>query len=177
MQYSTIEKLRPDEISEKDYILVDTPDLWKLATHFTLVEDEEDPYKSHVLYFIKRTSIYTRMGGGEGYVYVLGCKNQPGILKIGMTERTPVERLKDINRSAGVIFPWYILEAFPCKAPRAIEAQTHLELDKYRVNSHKEGFNLPLEDAVAVIKRIIDSYDAHTEPIQKGLPRRFWFTK
>ena len=35
----------------------------------------------------------------EGYLYAFSNTCMPGILKVGMTERTPEERLRDANRS------------------------------------------------------------------------------
>lgn len=176
-----IQYVSPEEITKEDFIHCDTKHLLKQSTHFTLIPEDPGNLQGwdRVYYFIKRDSIYTRLGGGEGYVYILQCENQPGILKIGETERTPQERVKEINRATGVIFPYYIVAAYPCKSPRAVEQMVHLELDKYRVNSQKEGFAVFPETAKEVIQRIIKYYDAGIvgrNPVRHDEIKKYWFS-
>lgn len=177
----SIKYIDPKEITKDRFIHCDTRFMLKRCTHFTFVPEDENDLQSwnKVYYFIQRDSIFARLEGGEGYVYILQCDNMPGILKIGETERTPQERVKEINRSTGVIFPYYIVAAFPCKSPRAVEQLVHLELDKYRVNSQKEGFAVFLETAKEAIQQVIDHYGA---AITDRAPRRvdevkkYWFS-
>lgn len=176
---NSIEYVDPDLITTDKYIKVDTPELFKISTHFTRIPVDDQTNTDLVYYFVKRTTLFARLEGGEGYVYVLECKEQPGIVKIGMTERTPQERLQEINRGTGVIFPWTLVEAFPCRSPRSVEQLVHLELGKYRVNSQKEGFSVFPNQAKEAILRIIKEYGAelnHTPEHWKQTAKK-WFMK
>ena len=94
-----------------------------------------------------------------------------------MTERTPQERLKEINRGTGTIFPFYIVKAYPCRSPRAVEQLTHLELDKFRINTQKEGFSVFPEQAMEVIERVIKKYGAELDHTPRDLryDKKHWF--
>ena len=177
----SIQFVSPEEVTEDQYIQCNTRSQLKRCTHYTLVPEDRDDLQGwdNVYYFIQRDSVFARLEGGEGYVYVLQCDNQPGILKIGETERTPQERVKEINRSAGVIFPYYVAAAFPCKSPRAVEQLVHLELDKYRVNTQKEGFAVFLDTAKETIQRVIKHYGAEIvgrEPHRISEVKKYWFS-
>lgn len=164
-----IQYIDPEQIDEAEYILCRTRASFEISTHFTRVPNPKDPDWDQVFYFIKRDALFDRLEGGEGYVYILECPNQPGICKIGMTERTPQERLREINRGAGIVVPWIVYTAIPCRSPRAIEQLVHLELDDVRVNSQREGFAIFPEKAKEVIQRVVDKYGARIE----GKPRDY----
>ena len=106
----------------------------------------------------ERHSFDAQLSFNEGYIYVLENKGQPGILKIGYTDRTPQSRLKEINAGTGVITPWIIINTFACKAPSHIEGLVHTQLWEYHVN--KEGFAVTPKMAEDVIARIISENNA-----------------
>ena len=120
--------------------------------------DPNDPEFEIVHYWIKRHSFDAQLSFNEGYIYVLENKGQPGILKIGYTDRTPQSRLKEINGGTGVITPWIIINTFACKAPSHIEGLVHTQLWEYHVN--KEGFAVTPKMAEDVIARIISENNA-----------------
>jgi len=157
-KHTSLEYIKPEDIDSTLYFEADTWELFLVATHFSIFPGENE--WDDVKYYIRRDKVYSRLGGGEGYLYILECSNQPGICKIGMTERTPNERLKEINGGTGVIVPWMLTAAYPCKAPRAVEKLVHLELQKYRINLHKEGFNITSRMAKETIERVIKSNKA-----------------
>lgn len=173
----TIEYVAPERISEDEFILCTTADQFQISTHFTRVPKPEDPNCDRVYYFIKRDALFDRLEGGEGYVYILECPNQPGMVKIGMTERTVQERVREINRSQGVIVPWIIHSAYPCKSPRAVEQLVHFELDSVRINSQREGFAIFPERAKEVILRVIEKYGASIEgkPQDYRETKKYWY--
>lgn len=43
-----------------------------------------------------------------GHVYILINANMPGLLKIGMTERTPEERARELSAGTGVSSPFIV---------------------------------------------------------------------
>jgi len=120
---------------------------------FTLISDPKDNTWEHVHYWIGKQHFNATLSFNEGYIYILENKGIPGILKIGFTEKSPTERVKEINSGTGVITTWYIANAFACKSPKTIEILVHQSLKQYNVN--KEGFGVTLPYAEDVIKQII----------------------
>jgi hypothetical protein len=74
-------------------------------------------------------------------------------LKIGYTDRTPQERVREINGATGVITPWHIVNAFACRAPLQIESLIHKKLKPFHVN--KEGFAVTISYAEETIASVI----------------------
>ena len=146
--------VEPGEINSEEFLECNTEKLFLEATHFSIfpVEGGFDEVK----YYVKRKEAYPELKGGQGYVYVLECTNQPGICKIGSTTRTPADRVREINAATGVIVPWMLSVAYRCTSPVVVEKLVHKELEKYRVNSHKEGFNITLSIAKETIERILE---------------------
>jgi hypothetical protein len=135
----------------------------KYTDAFTLTPLDSPQYNNYttadfVNYWIKRQRFEAQLSFNEGYIYVLENKGQPGILKIGYTDRTPQARVKEINSGTGVITPWFIINAFPCKAPAQIESIIHSQINQYRVN--KEGFAIQPSTAEETINRIISENNA-----------------
>jgi hypothetical protein len=129
-----------------------------IANAYTLTPVSQQDGWEEVHYWIKKISFNAKLALDEGYIYILENKNQPGILKIGYTDRTPQERVREINSATGVITPWFIVNAFPCKSPSSIERLVHNELSNYRVN--KEGFAITLPLAERTVLSIIAENNA-----------------
>ena len=128
--------------------------------------DPEQKLSSLVEYYYRLDETeYGQLDGGQGYVYILECKAQPGICKIGSTSRTPEDRCKEINRATGVIIPWELTEAFACKSPECVEKIVHEELRNVRISPQKEGFRISKEDAKLVINKVIVANKAELELI------------
>lgn len=130
-------------------------------TFFSFTPDPEDPSFEYVHYWIERQSFNAQLSFNEGYIYILENKSLPGILKIGYTDRSPLDRVREINAGTGVIIPWHISTTFPCKSPNHIETLVHQSLSQYRLN--KEGFNVSISLAEEIIQKIIDENNAHIE--------------
>ena len=89
----------------------------------------------------------------SGYVYVLSNASMPGLLKIGMTHRTPQERLRELNASTGVL-P-FTLEAFVTSTDvRFAEKEIHRRLAGRRVSDRREFFNVGLPEALTVVRTV-----------------------
>jgi hypothetical protein len=136
------------------------PSSWSLNknTYFTLTQDEKDPTIDHVHYWVERATFDANLSFNEGYIYVLENHGIPGVLKIGYTDRSVQDRVREINSSAGVITPWYSVSHFHCKSPKHIETLVHQSLNNHRVN--KEGFNVSLKQAKKVIENVIEENNA-----------------
>lgn len=79
-----------------------------------------------------------------GFVYVLGNPCFPGVYKIGMTERSPSLRCKELGRATAAPSPFVVLAYYEFEDARAVEKQMHSELSNYRVCSNREFFDVSL---------------------------------
>ena len=151
-----------------------TPDL----THFYIKLEDSDPYRCRkAAAFTLTPSKEPEFKGwedvtyyGEGildptlsirkpeWVYVLVNKSMPGICKIGMTTTTVGQRVKEINYATGVITPWFPVFKYKCINSRVLETEVHQYLENlgYRVNPKREGFEIPSNMAIKVIKELGD---------------------
>jgi hypothetical protein len=92
------------------------------------------------------------------WVYVLVNKSVPGICKIGMTTTSVNQRVKEINYATGVITPWFPVFKYKCINSLVLETEVHQYLENlgYRVNPKREGFEIPSNMAIEVIKELGD---------------------
>lgn len=83
-----------------------------------------------------------------GWVYCFSNPCIPGLLKVGMTRRTPEERLKDATASTWTPRPFYIEFAKHVTNPAAKERALHALLARYaaRENSRREFFRVSVSD-------------------------------
>lgn len=85
-----------------------------------------------------------------GYLYCFSNPSMPGILKVGMTLRTPEDRLAEANRPDTFKPPTnYRLEfAKRVSDPRAKEATLHGLLGSFaiQVNKNREFFRVPVNE-------------------------------
>lgn len=146
----TIEEAQDGYVPKPHYLPVDR------AHAFTLTPEEDGWDKVH--YWIKTKTFDARLNLGEGYIYILSNKGIPGILKIGYTDRTPQERIREINGGTGVIIPWYLINSFACKSPSIVESIIHGYLREYHIN--KEGFAVSISFAEELISRVISENNA-----------------
>ena len=86
----------------------------------------------------------------DGYLYCFSNESMPGILKIGMTERTPEIRLNEANSSDTwrPPTPYKIEFAKKVLNPKQKEATLHNLLSQYteRINPKREFFRVSLEE-------------------------------
>lgn len=94
-----------------------------------------------------------------GYIYCFFNPSMPDILKIGMTERTPKERLNEANKSDTwkPPTPYEIIIAKKVNNPHKKEKTLHQLLEQYteRINSKREFFRISIEE----IKKFFDLID------------------
>ena len=78
-----------------------------------------------------------------GYVYALSNESMPGIFKIGMTERSPEERLLEANLPYVFTPPTpYVIECYKkVKNCKETEKMIHALIYDKRVNKNKEFQN------------------------------------
>lgn len=86
----------------------------------------------------------------EGFLYVISNPSMPGLVKVGMTSKSPAERMKSLY-STSVPTPFEAEYFALCRDPMKSEAVAHQVLKTWRVNSRREFFRLSPEDAIAKI--------------------------
>lgn len=90
----------------------------------------------------------------NGQVYILLNAAMPGMLKIGMTSRTPEERAREISQATGVAVPYSVAYAEAVPDCAAAEALIHSRLANYRLHQGREFFHIPLRDAIRELSEI-----------------------
>ena len=94
----------------------------------------------------------------SGYIYCFSNEVMPGILKVGMTERTPELRLNEANNSGTWTLPSYkIVIAKKVLNPKQKELTLHKLLSQYaeRADPNREFFRVSQEE----IKTFFDLID------------------
>lgn len=90
-----------------------------------------------------------------GYIYVLTNKAMPGLLKIGYTQRTIQERVRELSSATGVPHDFEVAYSIETLSPEYKESIIHQHLSEYRVSKKgKEFFKISLEDAKHIIERV-----------------------
>ena len=128
------------------------------AKYFTLTPSS-DGWESVTYYTSRKANIYiNRDDDYDSWVYILSNKAQPGILKIGYTNKHPEERAKQISNSTGVALPFDVEFAFHCYNGVSLEQECHDKLKEYRVNNNREFFQMSLDEAKATVKELGERY-------------------
>jgi len=87
-----------------------------------------------------------------GWIYVLSTREEPNILKIGRTERSVSQRVKEINGATGVLFPFGARYVFRVNNSAEAEKVIHEALSSYRIRDDREFFDVDPIHAVSIIK-------------------------
>ncbi|WP_444951125.1 GIY-YIG nuclease family protein [Micromonospora ureilytica] len=132
----------------------------------TAIRDGDDATAAKQLTLLTDADVQVQLAGlvgeqpretrGAGYIYVLSTREQPRMLKIGYTERTVEERVREINRATGVVIPYGVRALWVVADAPSVEAELHDRLAPYRVRKDREFFNLDFRDASALIQGYID---------------------
>ena len=93
----------------------------------------------------------------EGYIYCFSNPLFSNLLKIGMTERTPEERLHEANACTWIHQPFELKLSKKVNNARHTERKLHILLQRYnmRVNNSREFFEISTDD----IKLFFDLID------------------
>ncbi len=87
-----------------------------------------------------------------GWVYILTNEAMPGLVKIGLTTRTPKERAAELSSSSGVPLPYAVVWARAVSDCAYVEQVVHRMLDDRRVNGKRESFRCDVATARQVIE-------------------------
>lgn len=110
-----------------------------------------------------------KMTRNNGWIYCISNASMPGIYKVGMTRRQPVERLAEANRPYTWRSPTDFTLEYVVRTRNVAETERTLHMlltERWeRVNPRQEFFRAPLKDIkhlmnnVAVAVAVIDSDD------------------
>ncbi len=90
-----------------------------------------------------------------GLVYILAHERIPGLVKIGFTETTVEERVRDISSATGVPGHFRVAAQFEVDQPQKVEAWIHKALAHVRLLNQKEFFETSLRHAKEVVEAAI----------------------
>lgn len=86
-------------------------------------------------------------------VYVLTNDAMPGIIKIGMTQRSIEQRMRDLY-SSGVPVPFECYHASVVQNAQDVEKRLHNAFEKYRTNQNREFFEIKPESVVEILEML-----------------------
>lgn len=98
-----------------------------------------------------------------GYIYALTNESMPGLIKIGMTDRTVHERIKELNNSTGVPTPFLVSHFVEVHDALSAEQSLHKRFNAHRVNNGREFFKVPMVDVIAAMDEFRLDDDAEPE--------------
>lgn len=81
----------------------------------------------------------------------------PGLLKIGMTSRTPNHRKRELSSSTGVPTPFRVIFYAKTNDCALAEERVHHILRRRRVNPNREFFKVTPDQAKSTIQRVASS--------------------
>ena len=87
-------------------------------------------------------------------VYILTNPAMPGLVKIGCTERTIEDRLRELAGSPGVPMPFECFLAVEVDDPWPLEQALHRAFADHRINRRREFFELSPDKPAEILKYI-----------------------
>lgn len=93
-----------------------------------------------------------------GFVYVLENYSMPGVLKIGMTMRSPSARAAELSGVTGVPEPFTLIYYAEVENPKAVEAMLHSLFSHQRVSENREFFKTDPADVADALYEHAYSY-------------------
>jgi hypothetical protein len=112
-----------------------------------------------------------------GWVYILTNEAMPGMVKIGLTTKTPKERAAELSSATGVPLPFVVAWARAVSDCDYVERVVHRMLDDRRVNEKRESFRVDVATARQVIEAgagsmLGRSYRAGPVPLRRNGRRK-----
>lgn len=87
-----------------------------------------------------------------GFVYCLSNPCMPGVLKIGMTHRSPMQRCQELSSSTSAPMPFTLLCYGEVQLPREAELYLHEVFSDERINGSREFFKASFESVSTLIQ-------------------------
>ena len=95
--------------------------------------------------------------GVSGWVYILSTREQPKLLKIGMTTRSVFQRVKEINSATGILYPYSARAVFRVSDASTAESAVFELLRPYRVRPDREFFEVDYQFAASLIGQLLSA--------------------
>lgn len=99
-----------------------------------------------------------------GFVYLLTNESLEGMVKPGITTKSPLDRAKQLRRT-GVPTPFNLEWAFWFANPEKIEKDFHNYFADYRVSIDREFFEMEVSDAIEYLNSKIFDESENVESI------------
>ena len=84
-------------------------------------------------------------------VYILTNEAMPGIIKIGWTDKSVEERMKELDRTATPL-PFTCYYAKRVDEPKFVESRLHQAFDEFRIRDNREFFRMSPDQAKAALE-------------------------
>ena len=88
----------------------------------------------------------------KGYVHILSNQYKPGIIKIGRTDKSPNERLRNLSKPSGNPVLFKIENAVFLVDIVGLEKMLHAEQAILRINSRRDFFKIDVENAKTILR-------------------------
>lgn len=125
---------------------------------------------SNALFYIASLDKRYKVNRNVGWVYAAHNPNLgASILKIGMSSRPPPQRAQELARSTGYEGPFRLAYFVHVSDRYEAERWVHRSLDRHRVRSWEEFFELPLNTACDTLDQAAQHF-----PLLEGLPNRYF---
>lgn len=85
-------------------------------------------------------------------IYILTNEAMPGYVKVGKTNTSLEQRVKELSGSTSIPLPFTVFYACTVRNAAFVERQLHDAFDDNRVNPRREFFNIDPERIVAAVK-------------------------
>lgn len=127
------------------------------------------PVRKCLKVFLGQATIRDELNAG--WLYYLSNRENPDIAKIGMTNRTIEERVREINAATGVLHPYGVRSCWRVSNPSQSERIVHEALAEYRIRRDREFFRIGFHVGRPLIQKIIaaSGYELRTLDNLSGL--------
>jgi CxxC motif-containing protein len=112
-----------------------------------------------------------KMTDSGGWVYAFSNPSMPGLIKIGMTDRTPSERLKELSTPTAIPTPFEEVVVKKVRNNKATEIALHAYLNKYRINPSREFFSISKDEIIQLFAIIDGETPVTITPIKTITPK------
>jgi hypothetical protein len=94
---------------------------------------------------------------GAGWIYILSTRDNPTLLKIGMTNRTVEQRAREISGATGVAVPFGVRRCWRVMTPSKAEQLVHGALLNSRLRNDREFFRIDFVEAAKIISATLQN--------------------
>jgi len=111
---------------------------------------------------------------GKGFIYILSNDSMPGLLKVGLTENSVRQRIRELSSNTGVPTEFKLERAFELDASWLflVEQTIHRDLTEAGFHHQKEFFKVSLTQCTAVTEDVILRLTGDKSPDIVGLAER-----